>query len=565
MADTPLQMLEIARAQSAQAFGSIERSIQLGLETQRLASQAEVNLKFQGLQFAEEMRRNDAAITQMNNQNEIAAKRFELESQLAPLKLETERLQLETQKQVALNAKRQTDLNFMSTITAPWDKSVASVFAQNQNPSYMRAYLDHKSQWLGKVSSGQTFDSAAYQKGIDQINQQFKDSKPPQDGAWNQEVSMLLGMADRETQEQYNMRNPEVMASKNMLIGSFLETKDTSKFWSDYGRMFKGDEVLVGKMDIARTAYQSNQNAMEGLIAQMQRLPTIIAASEEGSPEQASARKEYSSLYNQYTELQKRNQNIKLSFATGNLDTFDKPQPAPVAPPIVELNKLPQENTTPTMGVLGGGESSMLKTRLERVSNLFASEESRKTDPANPLSSTELRNLNFSWFESNLKPEEPDTTTKKSIRNKVMDGIEATGIKGRANEQRINSLLSTMDKEINVPISPWLAKQLFDNLDQVTLGGVVKQDINLSNIFADSYSYNPDNEYFINVGGSLDYTSDKFAAKARAGMTGAGIASYKAFEDLITKIPNKAAREEARKELFSVITTAAISSALSKR
>lgn len=563
MAETSLQMLEIARGQSAQLIGSLENSMKTMLDTQRMAGQAEVNLRLQGLQFAEEQRQNDANITQINNANTIAAKRYELDAELAPLKLETERLQLETQRQIALQNKRATDVNFMKTITAPWSKSVASQFARNENPAYMRAYLELESQWLAKVSGGEKFDGDAYQRGINQINEQFKDSKADPNAPWSAEISNMMGMVDPQTQQQYNMRNPEVVASKNMLTGSFLESENTAEFWEKYGRMFEGDEVLVGKMDVARTAFQANNYAMKGLVAQMQKLGPAIGVTSDPK-EQARARKEYDALYTQYEDLQKRNANIKLSFTTGKLDNFDQPQTPPVAPPIADLNKLPKDppSSDATLGIEGGDESTSLKIRVDKVRKLFETEEGKAKNPADPLAESELKFVSgLGWFENNLSTS-MDSNTKKRIKYEIMDGIEATGSKSMYNETKIRELFSLVSEEgSSIPISPFLAKKLFSNLSEGERSKILGKELNQGFMNAIETAMAGDT-YHEGTNYSISFGPTAKDKKSKENVKDASFNTYEGIENFINKEKSKEVRALLRQELFAALTTATLDSAI---
>lgn len=569
MAQTPLQMLEIARAQSQAFINNLDRNIGLQLQTQQEASNAEVNLRLRGLEFAENQRMNDARIDDINNTNALRSQEFQLRAELAPLELQTKRLQLETQRLQTLNAKRETDLSFMNTITAPWDRSVSSNFAQHQDPSYMREYLNMKSQWMGRVSNGEQFNPDAYQRSVDQLNQQYAGASPADTKSWNPEVSYLLGLTDRSTQEQYNLRNPEVSASRNMLMGSYLDTKDTGDYWNRYGSLFRGNEDLVGKLDIARTTYQNNQSEISNLQRQLD-VQRALMIDQRNPDVAANARQDYTNISNQIKKLQETNLNIRTSVNSGSLDLNSLLNPtvqSEQTTPIARLDSLPETPQSPVMGVEGGGESTTLRTRLQRVADLFTTEDARRNNPADPLAETELRNVNLSWFESNLKSEEPDDATKTRITNEIRDGIESTGINNRANENRVSKILESMDKEIAVPIDPWLARQLYDHLDSTTLSSVVRSKLNSDSfvhaLVSGSEKYNPKGQYYINVGAQTDFTSEDFINTSH--ITASGIGTYKAFEQIINKIPNKANREEVRKSLYSVISSAAISSALSRR
>lgn len=560
---TPEQLLEQGRVATMGYLGMIDNNLTRSLKFQAEVNNAEVNTRMKVLDFAEGVRMNDAKITQMNNENEIRSRQFQLSEMMAPLQLESQRLALETQRIGLLRSKTETDINLFNQITKPYDSSMASRFASVQSPEYMRSYMDMKGKYLSNISQGNPFDSQAFEKDLGDLNDQYSNLKPVTDPqTWNPEVSHMLGMIDPNVQKIYEQRNPIYSKNANALAVSYVTSTDAqvAGIAERYGSLFS-DEKLA-QISINRDVYQTNKLRIDSLNNQIGRLNSAMSLAKDDKA-RAQIQDQYNTLLNQFTELENQNNNIIRNLTQGNYASLNET----VAPPPPDTTKRPDPNqwmdVAPVMGVQ---DNPQLKQRLAGVASVFIDDESRSNDPSNPLSQTELRDIDMSWFENNLNQGTPDPDSLGRIKARVENGIEATGISGRFNQARVKSLLDSMDTQVDVPISPWLARQIYENLPLAERASIVRLDVDSGNFFSDSTSYKPGNKYFIQFGGKDDLTKGNISkAKAQVGLAESGIASYEAIELIINKMPNKAAREEARKELFAALTAGAIGSAASKR
>lgn len=550
---TPEQLLESGRIATMGYLGMIDASLTRSLQFQKSVSDSEVNTVFKVAGFMEDRRMNDAKITQINNENEIRRREFDIREMMAPMQLETQRLQLETQRVGLLRQKQQTDLGLFNEITKPYDTSMASRFASVQSPEYMRGYLDMKGKYLSNISQGNPFDSTAFEKDLNDLNDQYADLKPSTDPqTWNPEVSHMLGIIDPNTQRIYEQRNPTYSKNANALAVSYVTSPDNqvASIAEKYGGLFS-DEKLA-QVSINRDVYQTNKSRMDSISNQISRLSSALPLAKNDEA-RAQINDQYNTLLNQFTELENQNTVIIRNLTQGNYSSISEPV---TATPAVENRPDPKqwtERKEPVIGVANTeGLTSTFKQNVSEVASIFEDKEFAKLNPGNPLANTELRNVDLSWFENNLKSGEADSASTNRIKVRIEDGIESTGVEGFG-KTRADKLFSTIKQPSDVAVSSWLGKTIYQNMphaDSLMIFGTTE-------ILASKSNSNTDKApYTINFGNTSDFAS---------GDGNFGISSYEAIEEILRSIPNKAARAEAKKELYAALTTAAIKSAISKR
>lgn len=551
---TPLQLLQNAQQQSAQAYAQVDSVLTRTLNINAQAQAQEVDLRLKGLQFAEETRMNDARITEMNNLNEIRAREHESNMALAPLRMETERLRLQAAQSDFALKKQQQDVNLFGAITSPYDQTMGSYFMNNPNPEFMRSYIDYKGRWLGRIAQGQSFNPEEFESGINDISDNFKEAASTPPDQWSGEVSHMMGIIDPSgrLQKQYDARNPVNVENVNSLARSLITAPDNqAPSISDKLARFAPPEKFA-QATIYRDIYRSNEATMKqdyqnisSLRSAISSLPEVTAQDRQRKLNMGKQLEQQEQIYRQ---KQQTNLRILSNITNGNFNPIQEEEPStPQEETFSIRGHLDQVETV--MGISQSG-SDLLETRA-RAQSLVSILSDGSESVGDLTSNTELMNIDLSWWQENSTGDLPDRGSLNRIKQRVRDGIDSIGIEGRFTKTRADSLLEQVREPVRVPINPVVSELIRKHSDRYT------------DIFSSSggvYDLSS-----IKIGGVADFESKGVSAvTARALGNADGIASFEAINRIVSKMPTKATKEEVRKELYAALITAATGNIVSR-
>lgn len=553
MATQALQMLDMAANHTARMFGQVDEMMTKSLALRQQNSDNLVNLTYKGLQFAEQQRMNDANIQQMNNANELSARKFQMDAEMQPLRMESMRLQMENQRVTFERNKEQQDREAFNAITKVYDDMTGLFLLETRNPEHAKAVTDYKGRWMSKVMQGEQFSGESYAKGLRKINETFQDQKVDAKN-YNPVLSHMLGTVSPVAQNRYEMENPAFAKNKNALSSSLISSTDAgfTDMMTKYGNFWTPDQL--GYLSVTRDIYKNNQALIDSSLNQLQRVRSQLALSEteEDRNNIISIAQELQASIN---EARAQNSAIINNAARG-IYSFDQD---PVAQQVTE--ELPGPNLSesqPKPKVLGfSANTERDQPMLQRLQGI----KSFLTDTENEP--TEIDDINLSWWEGRIRDKAPDITTLSNVRNKIEERIEALGNLGsRFNSDRVDKLFSSLNRETEVPISGFLFETLNKHVSQSILDKIIENPISarFSNatpiIRFNSKSQSAlDNEFTMEPGRLLE----------RLGGADTGINNYSNLLKLLNHIPNKTEREEAKKELYASLLTAALSNSIQEQ
>lgn len=339
MADSALTLLDMQRQTGAQVFGQISAHLNSVSETAQQTARFTLGAATQVFEMKETARMNDAKLAQIQFQDELAAKAHESEMTLMPLRVESERLRLETEKARAENQLRANQSSMFNDVVAPFNTRVGSTFARNQDPGYAKGYLGIQAKWRGHMAAGGKFDAAAYGRDVEELDRSFKDSTPS--GDYNPEVSFLLGeLGATSEKSRYEAKNP-VFKSNMLAIKSGIVMGGGQGLGAmmrpEIGSMFTEDETR--SLGMANQAYGSLNEQVEAKQTQLNKVNTAYSAMAADNPARAQMGKYLESLSNEFSNLVSQRDNILSQVLDGKpLTTAD------VTKPVDALREAVREN-----------------------------------------------------------------------------------------------------------------------------------------------------------------------------------------------------------------------------
>jgi hypothetical protein len=310
MADA-LQLLDNQRQTGAQVFGTIMGVMQQVNETQQQTAQLTIAAASKGFEMREAARMHDATLANMQFDNELKAKHHDAEMELMPLRVESQRLALEIQKQNAERTLKQNQQQQFNDVVAPYNARVGSTFARNQDPGYAKEYLNIQAKWRGHLAQGGKFDPEAYGRDVDTLDRNFQGSSPKDE--YNPEVSYLLGELGAGSEKaRYEAKNPvfkgNLLAIKSSMITGGPETYTRLITNPQIGGMFNEDETR--SLSMASQAYQTMTEQIESKQNEVKRFNTAFATMADNNPAKAGIGATLEASMSELTSLRQQRQNL---------------------------------------------------------------------------------------------------------------------------------------------------------------------------------------------------------------------------------------------------------------
>jgi hypothetical protein len=310
MADA-LQLLDNQRQVGAQVFGQIMGVFNAVNETQQQTAQLTIATASKAFEMQESARMHDASLANMQFTNELRAKQHNAEMQLMPLRVESERLQLEIQKQRASQTLQQNQKLLFNDVVAPFNAQVGATFATNQDPGYAKDYLGIQAKWRGHIAKGGAFDPDAFKQDVDALNRNYQGSTPK--GEYNPEVSYLLGELGATSEKaRYEAKNPvfksNLLAIKTSAITGGPEAYTKLLTNREISSMFTDDEHRA--LGLASEAYQTMTDQIESKENEVKRFNSTFAMMADNNPAKAGIGASLESSMSELTSLRQQRQSL---------------------------------------------------------------------------------------------------------------------------------------------------------------------------------------------------------------------------------------------------------------
>jgi hypothetical protein len=285
MSTTALALLDNQRATGAQVFGQIMGVMDSVNQTAQQTAQMTLAVASKGFEMKETARMNDAQLASMQFSNELSAKRHEADMQLMPLKVETQRLQLEMQKTQAERVMKDSQMGMFNDVVAPYNARVGATFAKNQDPGYAKDFLGIQEKWRNYVARGGSFDGEAFGRDVDALDRNYQGATPK--GDYNPEVSFLLGELGASSEKaRYEAKNPvfkaNLLAVRSSAITGGPEGLARLTGSKEVASMFTEDETR--SLIIANQAYGSLDEQIAAKEKELSRFNTHFASMADNNP-----------------------------------------------------------------------------------------------------------------------------------------------------------------------------------------------------------------------------------------------------------------------------------------
>lgn len=580
-----IALLDSAQRASQSAFDRIDAAMTEQINVRQKLGEFAVNQTQRAAEFGEEQRINDARIDQMKTESYLRAgqlsiekEKLGLERELAPLRLQSAKLGLESQRYHYTKQKEAEDNKQFNDITDIYDQRIGYDLAKNQSPEMAREYLDYKGQWKARVANGERFDPNEFQKGIDTISGKYKDAQPDTSKPWSAENQYLFENISPGLGKTYGLQHPSVSANRNALAASFYSADDNSAsdFISKYGSLYP-DQSEIGALMTGRSIYQNNESQIKKSADEIDKIRNKIALlGEDPDPVQKASLEKNLSLYQDVHDKAFAT-NLKLSSdaAQGKYGI----QPATPIKTVEDVAKEteydeyiknnPQSVPGSIAGVKNKNEGSdptgfKINRRLRDVFNA-----EQKASGAKDWNDSILKGTGFGWFDENRTGEAPDDKTKISIRSTIENNIKAIGdIEKRFTRENISNLLSKIDAEQEIPLSDFAQGILSDA--GITHHPANKQTPTDASRFNGSSEENKkirlsEQDDVVIRFGKLNTNKSKIKKGIDYITNTNTITSPDQIFQGLNKIKNTAEREEVREELYAALLTALLSSAVTAK
>lgn len=563
--DTPIAMLNIAQQQSQDAFGRIDHAMSQAMQSNLQAGEFAAEMTAKAAQFAEQKRMNDVQAENIRTDNFLKFKEYELNKQLAPLRLQTAQLQLQAtkyrfQKDMEGEHNKQFD-----DITSIYDDQVGFDILHTGSTDMAKDYYAFKGDWKARVANGQQFDPTAYQKGINGIRGKYQGQVADPKAPYSPETQFMMTNISPRLGQTYEKNHPVVQQNRNALGSSYYDMTDSQvgEFANKFGSLYSPEEY--GGLGSGRTVYQTNKLRFKEYLDEADKLDSKLALVDvNDNPVQYAQIKQQASEYrNQAKKAFDTNVKLQTDAANGKFGVH----PEDVIPPIQAQPTVvkPSEHTVPdvTMGIKSKtNEADVAGKKLKfGIDKTFTALGGTEKNPEIP----ELKGANdFSWFDLKGSGDKPDDASLNSIKNTIESNIESLGDIGeRFNHEKAAKLFSAIDKDVEVPLSSF-AMDVFQKAGLNAKGGALatrSQTTSDISSTAIDYLYNRNRDENHITFGKLDdkkHFMDKFNNNAIGGT----INNANELFGMISKIKNPSEREAVQKEIYAALITASLSSAV---
>lgn len=540
MAAETLQLINSAAQVSSDAFNRIDRAMTNAIESNQRSGQFAVEMTAKTADAIEQARMHDASIEKMQIDSKLAGERLAMERAMMPLEAKSRSLEIQTKQMMLLRQKQLLDKQNADQIFSTYDDLSGRQILATGNLDHAKDYLKYKAQWQSHLMNGGRFDAVAFEKGLNQLNTQYV-GKPgtANDEDWNPETQYLYESISPKLGRAYEEKNPVVKKNKNgMAVGSLTST-DTgfTTFWDKFGKLFTEEES--GYIGAGRSAYQSNEMTIDKLTQENSKLS--LYASVAGLPDEEVARTQATIKENgQKIDAARRQNNLMMAnYSQGKYGVpVEEKEPAKSQEVKQGNTDLKKAEESP-LGFKADGNIDFQGQRTKtKLSDIAAVAKNGIKDKR--IEDTELRFLDLDWFSTNRQGNEPDDATKIDIRERIIEGIDSVGNIGDViTENKMDNLFKVMERNnknsVSVPISDYTAELI----------GLSSYDTSVGVPVVSTAQHRPKSENnFISFGSKT------------------GFNSAKAIIERAEKIKNLGDRQEALKELYAALNTAAISQSL---
>jgi hypothetical protein len=325
MADA-LQLLESNRLAVGDAFNRIGNTLESLNRTQMQVAEFQVQTAHTQFQMAETARRTDADIASTAFRNNLAAAEHQANMQLMPLRLEAEKLRLETARVQQKRMLEDDRLKNFNEITAPFSAQMGAEFARNQNPDFAKNYLEVQARWRAKIARGEPFDENMFANDLSYIRSEFGGNMSKEE--YNPEVTQLLGlMGATKEQARYETKNPVFAGNiTGLKAAAILGGNDSyAGIMGKYGHLFTDEEST--NLALAAESY----NTLGAHVKQMEQermslYRTWSATEDEG--EKARLQQEIARRSEDITAAQNQRDSVYKAVISGKpVESTTRPQP----------------------------------------------------------------------------------------------------------------------------------------------------------------------------------------------------------------------------------------------
>ncbi len=572
MSQESLQLLNLTQQATQQALSRIDQAMTrtAGLELEKSKAISDMSVK--AAQLADEQRFNDFRIKQASYENAVRAKEFQLRekefefnSKINDLKFKEAEISLERTKK----AEAATHFNGITQFT---DQTVASVLSSTLNPDHARRYLEYKADALSSAMSFGSFDPAEYNKGAMKLIEGFKKEGPIETTEYKPEESYLLGQIDKTLQDTYERnRNPKTRQTKSMLAMQYVNGTESQRasILEKAGDVLQGD---LGGLSIIADRKAMNSSRMKNLWDEYDSL--LIREKAETNP----AVKERIALAREEAEkevkrLQEENRLIDLNIANGIFDISEVSTAPAIKVPQNPLDTVPgvakQLEAIPSF-VFGVNPNSSLENEgfTAAINNIksIVGETTESIGPdGKPVKGvsekgTEFEFVNMNWFmeNSHARGKSPDSTTLGIIKRKINSGIESLyGEELEGLDDRIKVVVPKLIETIKTPTPSPVSETTASILSSIKEKDYIRRDS----------SGNP--YVFFNStkrSSVVSYINDSLRPPmplSKKPMQDE-IHSLEDIKQILSKVKSKEQIKEVKKDLYSSLSTAAFSYAISK-
>lgn len=157
-----MQMIEMADRRAANSLNVIDQSMSRIMAVRQNNADKAESITLKGIEMQEQQRINNFTMGMQLANYGLNKSRMDLEEKLAPLKIQTEKLRIKTQgKQLEL-AERNNQLTMFNSIYSGYDSIIAGDVINENNPLASRAAMEHKSEYMQRLLTGQQFTGEEY-------------------------------------------------------------------------------------------------------------------------------------------------------------------------------------------------------------------------------------------------------------------------------------------------------------------------------------------------------------------------------------------------------------------
>lgn len=380
MAENPaLTLLQNEQRASSDAFARISGAAEGILQTEQQTNGFMVDLATKQFQIGEEKRKTDATLANIAFSNQLNAKQFELQSELAPWQVAAKMMEIESTKQsLMLRSQQASDAHF-AAISAPYDAIIASRFAQVQDPNLANTYLDLKSRTQSWMMRGGKFDGDVFGSQVNALLSNYKDTTPSSE--YSPETATLMDkLGDTAEAARYRARNPEFAGSITGLKTAAVlgGTRGYTDIISKYGNLFSDEDA--SQLGITAQSYESLSNELQNMNKEAAALSRAYAI-EDDPQQKALIQKQLNDTSNRIDMVNQKRSDIFTSMLKGQTSS------ASVQDPISQVDRQLSEALKESQQIKSARESGKVDPNASDQTKAFAQTVPRSAAPLEENSS----------------------------------------------------------------------------------------------------------------------------------------------------------------------------------